>query len=269
MLQPPTPTLAGFDFPIGLPVDYGRQTGFSDFLEALPALGNAPGWADFFSVGRSADAVQVAQPFYPANGRPVLNQAAFAARLNLTTPQLRRWCEQAGPSRRAASPLFWTVGPAQVGKAAITGWRDVIRPALARGARLWPFEGDLARLAGSAALVLAETYPADCYAPLGLIFGRRSKRRQDDRRAVATDLLARGRRHAITLSQECEAAISAGFAPEHGGEDGFDALVGLLGMIEVVAGRRPEMPARVPAPSWEGWILGAGLPGTAKAGDGI
>lgn len=33
-------------------------------------------------------------------------------------------------ARRAACPLFWTLGGNQAGKAAIAGWRDILQPAL-------------------------------------------------------------------------------------------------------------------------------------------
>lgn len=46
--------------------------------------------------------------------------------------ELRRLCEMSVPAwsvypgRRAACPLFWTLGGQQVGKAAILGWREVL-----------------------------------------------------------------------------------------------------------------------------------------------
>jgi hypothetical protein len=47
--------------------------------------------------------------------------------------RLRRQCERATPTRRAACPLFWTLGSNQVGKAAISGWQEVIAPAQRHG----------------------------------------------------------------------------------------------------------------------------------------
>jgi hypothetical protein len=48
-----------------------------------------------------------------------------------------------------------------------------------------------------------------------------------------------------------------GFGPSKSGEDSFDALLGLLSMIEVVDGRRDEGGASAKeALIWEGWILG-------------
>ena len=43
--------LLGFDFPIGVPSSYGRQTGFRNFRQLLPALGEGV-WSHFFDVAR-------------------------------------------------------------------------------------------------------------------------------------------------------------------------------------------------------------------------
>jgi hypothetical protein len=51
-------------------------------------------------------------------------------------------------------------------------------------------------------------------------------------------------------------ALADGFGPRKDGEDVFDAAVGLLGMIEVVEGRRLASPIERSAQDWEGWILG-------------
>jgi hypothetical protein len=51
--------------------------------------------------------------------------------------------------------------------------------------------------------------------------------------------------------------VGQGFGEQRSGEDAFDAFAGLLGMIEVVEGRRAEHPAdRDCAEKWKGWILG-------------
>ena len=50
---------------------------------------------------------------------------------------LLRVCELKTEHSQAACSLFWTLGGNQVGKGALTGWQEVIRPALLRGARLW------------------------------------------------------------------------------------------------------------------------------------
>jgi hypothetical protein len=60
----------------------------------------------------------------------------------------------------------------QVGKAAIDGWQNVIRPALALGGRLWPFEGALHELSKSTRCVFCETYSREAMATSELPFGK-------------------------------------------------------------------------------------------------
>jgi hypothetical protein len=174
---------------------------------------------------------------------------------------LRRRCDRATPQRPAASPLFWTLGAKQVGKAAISGWRDLLVPALRCGLDLaiWPFHGPLKVLLQNHRYVVAETYPAEIYRHLGLPLihpGGGSKRRQDSRRACADAMLAFAQGK-IELDPRLETAIHDGFGPVSDGEDPFDATVGLLGMLNVVLGHRPTSEPGDPAISRvEGWILG-------------
>lgn len=51
-------------------------------------------------------------------------------------------------------------------------------------------------------------------------------------------------------------ALDEGFGSARTGEDAFDAAMGLLGMIEVIDGRRAAAPSSAYGSSWEGWILG-------------
>ena len=171
---------------------------------------------------------------------------------------LRRQCERATSTRRKACPLFWTLGPNQVGKAAISGWQEVIAPARLRGARLWPFDGSLAKLAKAGAPVLAETYPAEAYGHVGVTFrASMSKRRQDDRRTAMSGLIRWACQRDVTFAAELNSEVEDGFGTRSDGEDRFDALVGMLGMIEVADGRRLECPVdRSNGEAWEGWILG-------------
>lgn len=249
------PTVAGFDFPIGLPDAWARRTGFPGFRAALEAFGEGE-YARFFDVAERVEEVGPARPFYPARPVKGMTMAPFLAALGLAgLDDLHRACERATPMRRAASPLFWTLGANQVGKAALAGWREVVRPALARGAHLWPFDGPLAELPGT---VIAECYPGEVYAHLGCAFGRNeSKRRQADRARRAGALLDWAARHGVVLSPAAETAIRDGFGPAATGEDAFDSLIGLLGLIEVVDGHRAPGPERDPEITrFEGWILG-------------
>lgn len=251
--------LAGFDFPIGVPQAYGVLTGFSGFREALLDFGTAERWRDVYTVARTPAEIAVQRPFYPGGTGAGTRIAELVSGLGLASPDdLLRACERGGAGRKRASPLFWTVGAAQVGRAAIAGWRHVVEPALRTGAALWPFDGPLERLAGQGKPVIAETYPADAYAAVGARFRHgEGKRRQADRRTKADAILGWAAARRIDLAA-CEAVLRDGFGSARAGEDAFDALLGLLAMLPVV--EAPEHAISVALPpgqsAWEGWILG-------------
>jgi hypothetical protein len=253
----------GFDFPIGLPRAYARRVGIADFRAALGGFGLGE-WAAFYSVAPTAAEIGLHRPFYPL--RPG-NKGERARRhlcdaLGLERAELLRRCDRPG-----AEALFWTLGGKQVGKAALDGWRTVLAPAMADpdlDVALWPFDGPLDELAAAPRVVVAETWPRECYRHLGVSFDpapgspRLSKRRQADRRGNAAALLAWARATATELDAELVGAITDGFGPRPGGEDPFDAVAGLFGMVNVLLGRRAPGPPdgdeavrRV-----EGWILG-------------
>lgn len=251
--------LAGFDFPIGLPRAYGERTGLSGFRTALDVLGRGP-WADWYEVAGCRTEVGLHRPFYPS-GTGGRRQAHLLDGLGVGhIDDLRRTCELKTPERRAACPLFWTLGGNQVGKAAISGWREVVVPALADGAALWPFDGPLAALLDRGGVVLAETYPADAYGQIGLRFAHgMSKRKQSDRKSLAAPMLDWASRRAMRLSPPLREAIQEGFGEDASGEDAFDAVTGLFGMLEVVTGHRAEgSPDLAHVRTWEGWIFGQG-----------
>jgi hypothetical protein len=240
-----------------MPKFYGKTTGFQDFLSGFNHFGNGE-WSEFFSVARSSDEVGPRRPFYPQNPTVLTKQVHLLAALNCPSIDLLlRECERATPALGKASPLFWTVGAKQVGKAAITGWLEVIRPARERGAKLWPFEGSIADLADSCVPVLAETYPAETYSHSGMKFRRgMSKQRQGDRRTAMTELHLWAAEREITFSADLQAQIKDGFGGSKSGEDPFDSLAGALSMIEVAMGRRRDLPPSLKVDRWEGWILG-------------
>ncbi len=252
------PLLAGFDFPIGLPEGYGRKTGFSDFPSFL---GNLPAsaWDEFRAIARHPDDISIHRPFYPSGAAKGIKQAHLlqahgVAGLN----GLRRKAEHATATRRAACPIFWTLGGNQVGRGALSGWEEVIRPAVLTGASLWPFDGSLLDLVQRGGLVLAETYPAEAYGHVGIRFrGGQSKRRQLDRQSHSRTIIDWAASRGSFFRAEALDEIRDGFGGDAAGEDRFDAMLGLLGLIEVVIGSRSEGPA-IPAPemAWEGWIMG-------------
>ena len=250
--------LAGFDFPIGVPAAYGARTGCADFPDLLRVVGTGA-WRRFFDAACEPAEIAIGRPFYPSVPRKGVSRGALVGGLGVPDFEaLLRICERGTADRRGACALFWTLGGNQVGKAAISGWREVIRPALGRGAALWPFAGTLADLASRPGVVLAETYPADAYRMVGAGFARReSKRRQADRRAKSDAVLVWAARHGVGFGDEAAACLVDGFGAHANGEDRFDALMGLLKMIEVADGRRPARTRPAPDTArWEGWILG-------------
>ncbi len=253
LFKPRMRTLAGFDFPIGLPLAYLERTGL-DFVALLcnPCSAEA---RHFFTPAEALLDISPAQPFYrthPAGGR----HRDLYERLECASfEDLLRECDKATGSRLRAESIFWTVGAKQVGKAALCGWQEILIPARRRGARLWPFDGMLEAL-DSNALTIAEAYPAEACRHVG-IRGPARKRSQQGRIAAGHILLEWASRHRVLFSSEIEQRVSDGFGARGDGEDTFDALAGLCGMIEVVDGRRAEMPADSTISRMrEGWILG-------------
>ncbi len=246
----PVPTLAGFDFPIGLPRAFGQATGLASFPDALNHFGQGD-WSDFYRVAETPEDISSKRPFYPNSPGGRLHRQLLEGLQVAAISELLRACERAHPGRTAASPLFWTMGAKQVGKAAITGWRDVLRPARAGGCRLWPFDGDLAH----SGTTIVETYPGEAYAHLGIKPRTLSKEDPSSRASTAPLLLDCASRRRVELSADLTAAVTAGFAHLRNGSDHFDALVGLLDMIQVLDIPRAAAPPNVDR-VWEGWILG-------------
>ena len=106
------------------------------------------------------------------------------------------------------------------------------------------------------AVVLAETYPAECYRHIGLRLTG-SKRSRSARADAGDTLLAWARTTDVTLAPELAATIKDGFGTDRAAEDRFDCVCGLFGVLNVLLGRRsegyPDDPALL---RWEGWVLG-------------
>ncbi|NEI14591.1 DUF429 domain-containing protein [Rhizobium leguminosarum] len=250
--------LIGFDFPIGLPAGYGKALGLADFRSVLRAFG-AGRFERWFDVAEHRSDIAIDRPFYPMRPGGTQRQHLFDALGVGSGGELLRRCERATADRGDACMLFWTLGGNQVGKAAITGWQEIIMPNLSEVA-LWPFDGSLAELTKPGATVVAETYPGDVYSQLGI--PRRpvwSKRQQAGRRRAGDHLLRWLVSHPHIDGAALEAMITDGFGIDKAGEDRFDAVVGLLGMLDVVEGRRAEgLPDDDDVTIWEGWIFGQG-----------
>lgn len=247
----------GVDLPLGLPRAYAQQLsstpGFSAFLHGLSLED------DFFRVCATLDEIAPARPFYPQRGIAGMTRASHALALGFADASgLSRLCDRATATRPAGAPLFWTLGANQTGKAAITAWRDWLLPTLAGpdAPRLWPFDGGFHALLATGAIVVAETYPAEAMRQRGLRMGG-SKRRQSDRAALAPALLDALHTLGAHPDDAMQHSIADGFGPDSAGEDRFDSVLGLLGLLAVLIGRQPDFIPDDPwVRRWEGWVLG-------------
>ncbi|WP_299258722.1 hypothetical protein [uncultured Kushneria sp.] len=248
-------TLAGFDFPIGIPGQWAKQVDVTDFRLWLDML-EAARWRDFFDTAGAVEEISLTRPFYPRHARKGVKQSDLTQALNVESfDALRRACERAMPGRKPC-PLFWTLGANQVGKAAQTGWQDVIRPAVAQGAALWPFDGELTTLAQTRHCIVCETWPTLAARRVGAeLSARQSKRRQTDRLDACQRLL--NSQLPIEWQTQAKASLLSGFGERADGEDAFDAMLGLLMMVAVVEGQLPVSSSLSSvARRIEGWILG-------------
>ncbi len=257
----------GIDCPVGLPPAYAAQLrGFEDFPAFLRSL--TPEQA-FFSVARTLDEVSLARPFFPAGSiSGAGHKAALARALNLAgTAALARLVDLKTANRPGGGQMFWTLGANQCGKAAISAWRDLILPALGEGKlMLWPFDGAFRELATAGQMVVAETYPAEVLGQLGLRL-RGSKQSQASRQALAEQIFAAMGKLRIKTSKVLNETIATGFGEKKSAEDPFDSLIGVLGVINVLNGNRPDTSPLV-ADQWQGWVLGqTDLPAGARVGE--
>ena len=70
-------------------------------------------------------------------------------------------------------------------------------------------------------------------------------------------LLAWADGHNVALGDVLRRQVEAGFGESPDGSDRFDALVGVLGVLNVIKGHRPVgEPSSGPIRRIEGWILG-------------
>jgi hypothetical protein len=246
----------GADLPIGLPRAYAATRPEADFRAFLRGVHLMP---DFFSVCAALDDIRLDRPFYPARGIAGMTRLSHAQALGLAhAGGLSRACDRATAERPAGAPLFWTLGANQSGKAAISAWQLLILPALAAQAplRLWPFEGEFRSLLSPGSVALAETYPAEALRHLGIRL-RGSKRRHSDRCAAAGALMAAMDQQAAAPDDAMRRAVLDGFGSDAAGEDRFDSVLGVLCLLNVLAGNRPDTAPDDPwILSWEGWVLG-------------
>jgi hypothetical protein len=247
--------IIGFDFPVGIPARYAALVDVVDFKSFLLGLGKGS-WSHFYEVCSNASEITKYRPFYPYKPGRTKQNYLLAALEVACINDLRRKCERGRDGRKAACPLFWTLGANQVGKGAIIGWRDVLAPALGsdKSVVLWPFDGSLNDLLKPGNTVIVETYPAECY---GWFFQGRIKGKGDTevRKKAGGALFKWAGKENVELDPDLRHTIEQGFP--NGGDDAFDAAVGLFGMLEVLTGRRePGDPNEESVRKLEGWIFG-------------
>ncbi len=249
----------GIDAPLGVPRAWAACRPEADFCAFLAGLApNDP----FFQVAATLGEITQARPFYPARGVRGMRQAEHAAALGFADSfGLRRACDRATDLRPAGAPLFWTLGANQTGKAALSLWRDMLigpRPGSPLY-KIWPFAGDFLHILAPGTVTVAETYPAECMRALGISTAG-SKRRQADRAAAAPSIKAAMARLDAHADASLTAAITAGFGADAAGEDRFDSVLGVLGVVAVLRGVLPDRPPHLPidpwVTRWEGWVLG-------------
>lgn len=261
------PVALGLDLPLGLPAAFARLhcaawPSFPAFLRALPP--DAP----LFGVADALDQVSPTRPFYPRRGVGGMSRLSHARALGLEdAAALSRLCDRATPTRPAGAPLFWTLGANQSGKAALSGWRHLVVPALLgpQPPLLWPFDGPFRQLLHPGRAALAETYPAEALRQLGLrLVG--SKRRQADRLALMPGLLDAMARLRAEPDPALRSLMATGCGADAAGEDRLDCLLGVLCVLQVVGGERTDEAPDTPAiRQWEGWVLGQSAPAPMPA----
>jgi hypothetical protein len=250
--------MLGFDFPIGLPAAYAKKAGIESFRAELPSFGTGR-WKNFFEVAQAPSQISTGRPFYPARPGKTKQQYLLDALGLDCIDQLQRRCDLPQPGRNAACPLFWTLGANQVGKGAIVGWRDVLQQlvqALNEKVRIWPFDGSLEKLIEAPGVVIVETYPTEFYGHLGVALGEGGKRSQKGRQNAAPAMIQWVGKTGVDITQ-LRSTIEDGFGTDRDGEDRFDAVVGALGMLNVILGHRQSgEPSEEAVGKIEGWILG-------------
>ena len=125
---------------------------------------------------------------------------------------------------------------------------------------MWPFDGGLLPLLQGDRVVVAETYPAEAMRQLGLRMAG-SKRRHADRVALAPEIRASMAGLAARPDLALDRLLADGFGQDAAGEDRMDCVLGLLCVLQVLAGQRPDTaPDDHWTRRWEGWVLGQAPP---------
>jgi hypothetical protein len=109
--------------------------------------------------------------------------------------------------------------------------------------------------------VIVETYPTEFSRQLGLgaVVG---KRKPEVRRMHGPAIMSAADRLDVEVHPSLERQVLNGFGRDRAADDRFDAVIGLLGMLNVVVGRRsPGNPDDdLTVNQVEGWMLGQSDP---------
>ncbi|WP_210421747.1 hypothetical protein [Rhizobium sp. L43] len=95
----------GFDFPIGLPVAYGKVLGLANFRSALGAFG-AGRFERWFDVAKHRNDIAIDRPFYPMRPGGTQRRHLFDALGVGSGSELLRRCERTTADRGDACMLF-------------------------------------------------------------------------------------------------------------------------------------------------------------------
>ena len=247
----------GVDFPLGLPRAYAaRHAAEPDFPGFLRGLAQRPG---FFAVCDHLADLTPDRPFYPRRGLAGMTRLAHAAALGLADASaLSRLCDRATADRPAGAPLFWTLGaqPVRQGR-----HRRLARHAAARARPVRRAGAVAVRRAFSRAVAAGPgghrgNLPGRGHAPTRPAHGRQQAAPGGPHPAGGG--AARGNGRGGPMPDAAMAGtMAAGFGADAAGEDRFDSLLGLLCVVAVLDGRRPDTaPADPWVRRWEGWVLG-------------
>ena len=204
-----------------------------------PSSATLPAMPDFFSVCSTLDDIRPDRPFYPARGIAGMTRLSHALALGLpdavcAVPTVRP--SNNGASGRGAVVLDPGRQPVRQGRHRRLAAFDPARhwPTRTR-CDLWPFEGPFRSLLAPGSVALAETYPAEALRHLGIRL-RGSKRRHADRCATAGALVTAMDQQSATPDDAMRQAVRDGFGADAAGEDRFDSVLGVLCVLNVLAG---------------------------------